>query len=99
MKWIDWKGPGTFQATGVNVDGWKVMQWPEFKALMDRLGVPADRPTTAITLRVAIGETPMVNHEYRGRDQQPGAKGLKVVETTDVNNKEYQTFAPSERSN
>ncbi len=46
----------------------EVWKWPEFLALCDRLGIPNDPRTTAITIRVAVDEVVKVIHEHHASD-------------------------------
>ncbi len=49
------------------VQGLEVYSWPEFKALLRRLGVPADLPTTCITLVIPVEGVVKVHHDYVAR--------------------------------
>lgn len=92
-------------------DGWHVYKWPEFQALMDRLGVPYNARTRAITLRVAIGEAVKIEHEFQGGDltkpcQEVGmrhkdpsflaSKSLVAYPLIDVTNVHNERFTTSE---
>ena len=45
-----------------------VWYWPEFRAFAERLVIALDKPTTAITLRIAMGEPVKIVHEYNGQN-------------------------------
>ncbi len=64
---------------GRHVSGFEVYQWPEFKALCDRLGIAWDKPT----LRMAIyldEDSVYVVQDYQGRDQSRWPTPSKVKE-------------------
>lgn len=77
---------------GCNVDGHEVFRWPEFKALCERLGVEYALPSSSITIRVAIGECPVVTQEYLGKDLNDPAPN-RAVNTTNLHNEVYETHS------
>ena len=52
----------------VAADGYSVWHWPEFQALVKRLGIDLEAPTLAVTIRVHHEEIVTVIHEFRGLD-------------------------------
>lgn len=51
--------------------GEAVMEWPEFRALCDRLGIQDTQQTRSVTIRVAVGEVVTITHELIGDDCGP----------------------------
>lgn len=79
-------------------DGFAVYRWPEFRALMLRLGVPIDeKRTTKITLTLTEGEVVLIDHQYQAEDRSSGADKPKVVDTTSLQNEHYRTAVPKQR--
>lgn len=48
-----------------SIPSWEVYQWPEFRALCERLGVPWGLATLDFKLILLMGEFVVVEHEYR----------------------------------
>lgn len=46
----------------------EVWHWPEFRAFATRLGIDLTRPTTALTIRLAIKKVVEIDHECHGVD-------------------------------
>lgn len=63
----------------------EVFNWPEFQALIRRLGVPVEKSIVGISINLNVGETAKYTVQCRGED---------VVETTDLGNQVFRTFAP-----
>ena len=45
--------------------------WPEYKALMERLGIATDRPTRRLRLDFEMDCEVIVHHEYIGTEEGP----------------------------
>ncbi len=73
-------------------DGYIVWQWPEFQALMARMGVPQDVYSRGVTLRVYEGKCPTITHEYIASDTTKPR--VAKIDTTTMVNKEWRTSAP-----
>jgi len=54
-------------------DGFTVWRWPEFQAFAARLGIDLAYDTTAVTVRIAVGERPVITQEYKAREPKEGA--------------------------
>ena len=50
------------------IEGSSVWKWPEFQALIKRLGVDLESPTTSITIEVSLDKLVSVTHEFYGLD-------------------------------
>jgi hypothetical protein len=75
-----------------------VRQWPEFIAFADRLGISIGMQTTALDIKIGdAGELVQIVHKYLGIDTRPNVKvtvtSRPLVETTDIYNKQFRTFA------
>ena len=81
------------EPNGTPVDGYEVFRWPEFKALCERLGVEYSLPSSSITIRVAIGEPPIITQDYHGKDfNEPTPE--RIINTTNLHNETYETHSP-----
>ncbi len=56
------------QCLSNSVEGWDVFQWPEFKALAQRLGIPLDLKTTKLTLTLECEKVVTCEHTYQAVD-------------------------------
>lgn len=50
-------------------DGYEVYHWPEFRALMERMGLDYFAHTVSISFRIAAGECVVVEHRIAAEDQ------------------------------
>lgn len=75
------------------VSGHELFQWPEWRALLDRLGVPADLRTTRIVIDSGdVDGLVSVVHYHQGVDACPENRAF--IETTNVHNKHFATWIP-----
>lgn len=71
--------------------GREVYQWPEFKALCARLGIPLELRTTHMAIEITHDDVVRVRHEYQGQ-QVPDVP--QVVDTTTLHNERFRTKQP-----
>ncbi len=80
-------------------DGYVVFRWPEFQALMARMGVPEGVYTRGLTISVYEGRCPTVTHEYIASDTTKLRPVYpKIIDTTTVHNEAIRTSEPSDLS-
>jgi hypothetical protein len=53
---------------GGPADTLTVMQWPEFHAFADRLGIPLNLRTSSLRIKLDIGSVVIVEHEFHASD-------------------------------
>lgn len=63
--------PKTAIATVLIGDGFTVFHWPEFQALMRRMGIPPELLTKGIDIHVHEGDSVAVCHRYLATDSPP----------------------------
>ena len=50
------------------VEGYSIWRWPEFQAVLGRLGVDLKAPTTDITITIPLDCVVSITHEFYGFD-------------------------------
>jgi len=66
------KKPSCFYA------GYDVFHWPEVKALMTRLGVEWENPTTGVTIHIPAEGFVRIDHTFMANDRLTHAGGTLV---------------------
>jgi hypothetical protein len=78
------------------VASYDLFQWPEWRALLDRLGVPAELRTTRIVIDSGgVDDLVTVAHYHQAVDASP--ENRAAIETTNVHNRHYATWMPNPR--
>ena len=60
-----------------NVVGQDVWLWPEWEAFADRLGIERGLPTKSVRIRLEVDSTPIIEHEYIGRNANPTEEAMQ----------------------
>ena len=76
------------------VTGYELFQWPERRALLDRLGVPPEFPALRLAIDSGgINDLVTITHHHQAVDAS--AENLAMVEISNMHNRMWATWMPS----
>lgn len=78
------------------ITGFELFQWPEWRALLDRLGIPVDQRTQRIVIDSGgIDDLVQVVHHHNAVDASEERRA--VLDTSNLHNERWTTKIPNPR--